>query len=149
MIIGRQPSGAYAALYNPLQWELTQVDTPNCRVLLSCSSRPERNLVIAVGAGGGVLHLENRKVETLTVGGQPDLVTVAIDVLGNEWAAGAGSIWAHRPGRAWKRVWHNSTWKAPFMSLLAEAGMTAAVTVDGGILECRSEVFDATRPALA
>ena len=61
-------------------------------------------------------------------------------------SVGAGCIWTNRVRRGWKRVWENSSWAPPFISLMAEAGLLVAVTVDSGVLECRSLALDQTRP---
>jgi serine/threonine protein kinase len=142
-------SGAqsFAAIYRPLDWDCESIDVPPGRALLACASRPERRIAIGVGAEGSVVRVERDKVTTHKIEGAPDLACVAIDVLGNEWAAGSGSVWASRGRDRWKRAWDNDTWQAPFVSLLAETGMIVAMTVDGGVLECRSSVFDPTKPA--
>ena len=148
LVVGRAVQGkAYAAIYRPLQWTLEPLEVPEGRALLAATSRPERRIAIAVGTKGALLRVERDRVEVQNLEGDPDLASVAIDVLGNEWAAGAGSVWGCRSRRPWKRLWENSTWQAPFISLLAETGMVVAVTVDGGVLESRATVFDPTRPA--
>lgn len=138
---------SFAAIYRPLEWDFEVIDVPPGRALLACASRPERRIAMGVGADGSVVHVERDKVTTHKIAGAPDLACVAIDVLGNEWAAGSGSVWSSRGRDRWKRAWENDTWQAPFVSLLAETGMIVAMTVDGGVLECRSSVFDPTKPA--
>lgn len=148
LLIGRSTAGrCFAAIHRPLDWSIVPVATPEGRALLSVASRPERRLAVAVGTDGSIVRVERDKSEALNVEGRPDLAAVAIDVVGNEWAAGAGCIWANRAHRGWKRAWDNSTWRPPFISLLAESGMVVAVTVDSGVLECRSLALDKTRPA--
>ncbi len=148
LVVGRKANGgAYAAVYRPLAWELEPLEVPEGRALLACTSRPERRVALAVGTKGALLRVERDRVEMQNLEGEPDLAAVAIDVLGNEWAAGAGTVWGSRSRRPWKRMWDNDTWRAPFISLLAETGMVVAVTVDGGVLESRATVFDPTRPA--
>lgn len=148
LAVGRSTGGrCYAAIYRPLDWSIVPIEPPEGRALLAAASRPERRLAVAVGTDGSIVRVERDKSEVLNVEGRPDLAAVAIDVLGNEWAAGAGCIWANRSHRGWKRDWENSTWRPPFISLLAESGMLVAVTVDSGVLECRSLALDKTRPA--
>jgi eukaryotic-like serine/threonine-protein kinase len=138
---------SFAAIYRPLDWALETVQAPAGRALLATASRPERKLAIAVGAEGSTVRVERDQISCHQLPDAPDLASVAIDVLGNEWAAGAGSVWSSRGRDRWKRAWENSTWQAPFVSLLAETGLVVAMTVDGGVLECRSSVFDPTKPA--
>lgn len=139
--------GAFAAIYRPLDWELEPLEVPPGRALLACASRPERKLAIAVGAEGSIVRVQRGEVSAHKLPDAPDLASVAIDVLGNELAAGSGTIWASRGRDRWKQAWQNTTWQAPFVSVLAETGLVIAMTVDGGVLECRSNVFDPTKPA--
>jgi serine/threonine protein kinase len=149
LVIGRTPQGkAFAAIYRPLDFDVTPIAVPEGRALLATASRPERRLALAVGGDGGILRVDRDRVEPVNVEGRTDFAAVAIDVVGNEWAAGAGCIWSNRANRGWKRVWENSTWRPPFISLLAETGLLVAVTVDSGVLECRSRELDVTRPAV-
>ena len=148
LVVGRSTAGgAYASLYRPLDWNVELLSPPEGRALLAAASRPERRLALAVGADGSIVRVERDRIEVVNVEGRPDFAAVAIDVLGNEWAAGAGCIWTNRVRKGWKRVWDNSSWKPPFISLLAEAGLLVAVTVDSGVLECRSLSLAATKPA--
>lgn len=148
LLAGRSSAGrSFAAIYQPLDFSIVPIEAPDGRALLAAASRPERRLALAVGSDGGIVRVERDKSEAVNVEGRPDLAAVAIDVVGNEWAAGAGCIWANRAHRGWKRAWDNSTWRPPFISLLAETGMLVAVTVDSGVLECRSLALDHTRPA--
>jgi eukaryotic-like serine/threonine-protein kinase len=138
---------SFAAIYRPLDWELQRIELPPGRAMLAAASRPERRLAIAVGAEGSIVRVERDQIACSKLPDAPDLASVAIDVLGNEWAAGSGSVWSSRGRDRWKRAWENDTWRAPFVSLLAETGLVVAMTVDGGVLECRSSVFDPTKPA--
>lgn len=148
LVIGRSTGGrCFAAIHRPLDWSIVPVEAPEGRALLAVASRPERRLAVAVGTDGSIVRVERDKTEALNVEGRPDLAAVAIDVVGNEWAAGAGCIWTNRAHRGWKRAWDNATWRPPFISLLAESGMVVAVTVDSGVLESRSLALDKTRPA--
>jgi eukaryotic-like serine/threonine-protein kinase len=147
LVVGRTPdSRAYAAIFRPLDFVIEPIQAPKGRALLAAASRPERRLALGVGSDGGIVRIERDRVETFNVEGRPDFASAAIDVLGNEWAAGAGCIWANRVRRGWKRVWENASWAPPFISLMAEAGLLVAVTVDSGVLECRSVALDQTKP---
>jgi hypothetical protein len=37
----------------------------------------------------------------------------------------------------WRPVWRDARWQAPFVSLMADAGVIVAMTADGGIVEGR------------
>jgi serine/threonine protein kinase len=148
LVGGRGADGrAFAAIYRPLMWQLDRVGTPQGRAVLGCAGRPERALATAVGGDGLVVALDAGKLSVLSLPGAPDLATVAIDALGRQWAAGRGYIWVQRLHGGWELVWQEPRWNAPFVGLLAEIGLVAAVTVDGGVLECRSSALDATTPA--
>jgi serine/threonine protein kinase len=148
LVVGRGTNGlAFAAIYLPLRWELEPITAPQCRALLACSARPERRLAIAVGAEGSVLQLDAAGIRPLLLPGQPDLASVATDTLGRQWAGGAGQIWARRQQGEWSRVWHDARWNAPFVSIMAEVGFVAAMTVDGAMIECHTQTNDLVRLA--
>ena len=139
LVAGRAGTGrAYAAIFRPLDLELEPLTPPNGRALVAAASRPDRRLAMAVGADGAVLRVERDRVEVHNIEGHPDLAAVAIDVLGNEWAAGAGSVWSNRLRRGFRPVWEDASWHPPFISMLAETDLVMAVTVDSGVLECRT-----------
>lgn len=148
LVVGRgQQGNAFAALYSPLEWELEPLDLPPARALLSCASRPERRLAIAVGAEGAVLQLDTSGVHPMLLPGGPNLAAVVTDTLGREWAGSAGRIWARRLQGDWACVWQDQHWQAPFVSMMAEVGFVAALTVDGAMIECHAESGARTRPA--
>jgi hypothetical protein len=72
--------------------------------------------------------------------GAPDLTAAAMDVLDREWVASLGKLWVRDPARsaAWQSVWSDPRWQAPFISIMADAGMLVAMTADGGVLEGRA-----------
>jgi hypothetical protein len=37
-----------------------------------------------------------------------------------------------------RALWANPTWTAPFVSVMADAGMVVAMTADGGVVEGRA-----------
>ena len=54
-------------------------------------------------------------------------------------AALAGELWYSDAGsRSLRRIWRDQSWRAPFVSIFADFGMTFAATADGAILEARS-----------
>ena len=132
--------------YSPLQWQLEPLNLPRSRALLSCASRPERRLAIAVGAEGAVLQLDSGGLHPMLLPGSPNLASVVTDTLGREWAGSAGRIWVRRLQGDWACVWQNEQWQAPFVSMMAEVGFVAAMTVDGAMIECHAESGARTRP---
>ena len=78
--------------------------------------------------------------------GQPDLSAGALDVLDREWVTSLGTLWtrAYSLGEAWRPAWADHGWGAPFVSLMADAGLVVAMTADGGIVEGRSVSRSAT-----
>jgi hypothetical protein len=63
-----------------------------------------------------------------------------MDVLDREWAAGAGQLFVRDPAADpnWRLIWADDSWKSPFVSVLADAGLVVAMTVDGGVIEGRA-----------
>ena len=70
----------------------------------------------------------------------PDLSAAAMDVLDREWIASAGQLFARDPASdpQWRLIWSDSSWNTPFVSIMADAGLVVAMTVDGGIIEGRA-----------
>jgi hypothetical protein len=60
--------------------------------------------------------------------------------LAREWVSSHGRLWVRDPEREteWRQVWAGDQWQTPFVSLMADAGMVVAMTVDGGIVEGRA-----------
>lgn len=147
LVVGRAESGAYAAIFRPLLWELEPLEVPSGRALLACASSTEHGFAIGVGTGGACIQLRKDSRRSTNIDGQPDFASVAIDPFGRAYAAGAGAIWAQRSPTTFSQLWQEKSWQAPFISVLADVGIVIGVTVDGGIVECRSAALDATRPA--
>ena len=148
LVVGRGVDGeAYAAVHWPLHWSLERLQTPKSRAFLACASRPERKLVVAVGTDGVVVEIENNAVAARSVPTAPDMVAIAVDTLGRQWAAGRGRVYSKRQQGEFTCVWEHQAWQPPFVGIMAEVGSIVAVTVDGAVLECRSHVFDKTTPA--
>jgi eukaryotic-like serine/threonine-protein kinase len=114
---------------------------------LACASRPERRLVVAVGTDGVVVEIEHNAVSARSVPTAPDMVAIAVDTLGRQWAAGRGRVYSKRIQGEFNCVWEHQAWAPPFVGMMAEVGSIVAVTVDGAVLECRSHVLDKTTPA--
>jgi hypothetical protein len=61
-------------------------------------------------------------------------------VLDREWVASLGRLWVRDPSRdqGWRAVWNDSSYTAPFISVIADAGMVTALAADGAIIEGRA-----------
>ncbi len=148
LVVGRGTDGeAFAAVHWPLYWSLERLQTPKSRAFLACASRPERKLVVAVGTDGVVIEVEDSAFRARSVPTAPDMIALAIDTLGRQWAAGRGRVYSKRFHGEFTCVWEQPAWQPPFVGIMAEVGSILAVTVDGAVLECRSIVTDKTTPA--
>ncbi|HEY6081430.1 MAG TPA: serine/threonine-protein kinase [Polyangiaceae bacterium] len=148
LVVGRGVDGAaFAAVHWPLHWSLQQLETPKSRAFLACASRADRKLVVAVGTDGVVVEIEDNGVTARSVPTAPDMVAIAVDTLGRQWAAGRGRVYSKRIQGEFTCVWEHQAWQPPFVGIMAEVGSIVAVTVDGAVLECRSLVLDKTSPA--
>jgi serine/threonine protein kinase len=149
LVVGRGVDGeAFAAVHWALHWSLERLQTPKSRAFLACASRPERQLVVAVGTDGAVVEIEHSGLSVRSVPTAPDMVAVAVDTLGRQWAAGRGRVYSKRVSGEFTCVWEHEAWQPPFVGIMAEVGSIVAVTVDGAVLECRSMMMDKTVPAL-
>ena len=120
--------------------ETTVLLTPRTRAFVAGASEQERGLALVVGSDGVALRIEGQEAVSSVADGSPALTTAAMDVLDREWVCSVGRLWVRDPGRelAWRPVWHDPTWQAPFVSMIADAGMVVAMTADGAILEGRA-----------
>jgi hypothetical protein len=145
LVVGRGTDGTgFAALYEPLDWELERIPTPHVRAFIAAAGLPARGLGLAVGAAGAVLWRENGQLSIETIGGKAgaDVSACAIDQEGRGWAAAAGKIW-RRQGKerpVWVAVWSDEHSTAPIVSLFAESDLIVAVTADGAVIEGRRGV---------
>jgi serine/threonine protein kinase len=132
--------GGFAAIYAPMQWETRLLPVPPMRAMVAGCSQPERNLALAVGSGGITVRIESDSATSSAVDAEPDLTSCAMDVLDREWVGSIGRLWVRDPQRDqhWASVWQDPRWQAPFVSIMADAGVVLAMTVDGGILEGRA-----------
>jgi hypothetical protein len=141
LVVGRRAQGGgFAALYEPMQWELKELAVPATRAFVNAASSLEREIGLVVGSGGNVLRIDGDGVTTSRVHANPDLSAGALDVLDREWVTSLGTLWtrAFALGEAWRPAWSDPSWGAPFVSLMADAGLVVAMTADGGIVEGRS-----------
>jgi serine/threonine protein kinase len=141
VICGRLTQGTgFAAIYSPMHWEVQYLPTPPTRALVAGASAAERGLGLVVGSHGVALRIEGQGAAVSIAEGTPDLTAAAMDVLDREWVASLGRLWVRDPARdpAWRSVWTDANWQAPFVSIMADAGMLVAMSADGGILEGRA-----------
>jgi serine/threonine protein kinase len=140
LVGGRGNDGrGFSGVYAPLRWEVDPLPRAESRVWLSAASRPERDLALLVGSHGAVLRRERGSASVSYLPAPVDLASVAIDVLGRAWAGGAGELWmAAGPETGWQRLWASAEWRAPFVSIFADAGFVFAATAEGAILEGRA-----------
>jgi hypothetical protein len=63
-----------------------------------------------------------------------------MDVLDREWVSSLGRLWVRDPERdqRWRAVWTDTSFSAPLVSIMADAGMVVALSADGGIIEGRA-----------
>jgi hypothetical protein len=142
LVSGRlSKGGGFAATYAPMQWEISDLAVPTTRAFMSTACSLEREIGLAVGSDGVVLRVEDGSTTTSRVHGQPDLSAAALDVLDREWVTSLGTLWtrAYSLGETWRPAWADTNWGAPFVSLMADAGLVVAMTADGGIVEGRSQ----------
>jgi serine/threonine protein kinase len=143
IVCGRLVDGSgFAALYSPMQWELTPLEVPQTRAFVSGASNVERELALVVGSNGIVLRIERDQCTVTVVPGAPDLSAGAVDVLDREWAASLSTLWTRdsRSGQAFMPAWKDEAFQAPFVSMIADAGLILAMSADGGIVEGRRVV---------
>jgi eukaryotic-like serine/threonine-protein kinase len=145
IIAGRLLRGTgFAALYQPMLWELNPFDVPSVRSFVGGAGSLERELALIAGSDGVALRIDAGVQQHSVVHGNPDLTAAAIDVLDREWVASLGTLWTRDPRRseAFRPAWSDESWGAPFVSLMADAGLVVGLTADGGIVEGRSLALD-------
>jgi hypothetical protein len=132
----------FAAIYSPMQWEIMPLNVPRTRAFVGGASNLERELAMVVGSSGIALHVEREQCTVTVVQGAPDLSAGSIDVLDREWVASLGTLWTRdsRSGQPFVVAWRDPAFQAPFVSLMADAGLVLAMSADGGIVEGRRSV---------
>ena len=93
-------------------------------------------------ASGVALRIERDQCSVSVVQGTPDLSAGAVDLLDREWAASLSTLWTRdsRSGQTLMPAWKDPAFQAPFVSLMADAGLIRAMSADGGIVEGRNAV---------
>nr|WP_275939256.1 serine/threonine-protein kinase [Polyangium spumosum] len=138
LVTGRTfDADGFAAIYDPLGWEVRRVKAPSCRAYLASATRSDAALGIIVGAAGNAVRFEGRRSTASVIGGAPDLSAAAIDEAGRVWVGSAGALWVQPPGAARWDDAHRVGWETPFISIFAHSGRVMAMSADGGILEGR------------
>ncbi len=131
----------FAAIYEPLKWQITPLETPDLRAFISSAATYERSLGILAGTQGVVLRVSNGQADVSRIDNESDLAAAAVDIQGREWVATSGLLWSRDPGQSsWRPMWGDSSWRTPFISLMADAGLIIGMTGDGGIVEGRRDV---------
>jgi serine/threonine protein kinase len=133
--------GGFSAVYSPLQAEVSMLEMPRVRSIIGGASLPERGTALLVGSQGLTLQFDGEQRSISMVPDAPDLSAAALDILTREWAASLGVLWSRdaRKGEAWQVAWLAPGWKAPFVSLMADAGIVMAMTADGAVVEGRAD----------
>jgi len=139
LVVGRTSDGhALAGIYSPLRFEIELMPELSTRALVSCSSRSERELGVAVGSQGACVRIEKGIRQVGQLPEAVDLASVTVDVLGAAWAGGAGCLWlGGGADGVWSKAWSSADWHAPFVSIFAEPGLVIAAAADGSVLEGR------------
>ncbi|MBI5532524.1 MAG: serine/threonine protein kinase [Deltaproteobacteria bacterium] len=143
LLAGRRVDGSgFAAIFAPLEFELTPLETPKVRAFLACGGHPDCEIGLVAGVDGAAVLRDDQRVWTETVAGHADLSSAVVDAAGGCWVGAAGRIWHREPGgpgeREWQSAWEDSSWTAPIVSLFADVGLVIGVTADGGVVEGRS-----------
>jgi hypothetical protein len=143
VVCGRLLDGSgFVAIYSPMQWEIEPLQVPRTRAFVGGSSNVERELALVVGSAGVALRIEREQSSLSLVQGEPDLSAGAVDVLDREWVASLNTLWTRdsRTGQSFVPAWKDPGFQAPFVSLIADAGLILAMSADGGIVEGRRSV---------
>lgn len=143
VVCGRLLDGTgFAAIYSPMQWELMPLTVPQTRAFVGGSSNMEREFSLVVGSSGQVLRIERDQCSVSVVQGAPDLSAGAVDLLDREWVASLSTLWTRdsRTKQDFVPAWKDVGFQAPFVSLIADAGLILAMSADGGIVEGRRAV---------
>jgi serine/threonine protein kinase len=142
LVTGRSVAGdGFIAVYSPLMWEVERKKTRPVRAFLGCAAQSDLGIGVVVGTAGTAVRIAGDVLTESTVPGEPDLSAVALDINGRAWAGSAGQLWVQQPEslERWVPAWSDSSFRAPFISVFADAGSVIAMTADGAIVEGREE----------
>jgi eukaryotic-like serine/threonine-protein kinase len=140
LVAGRKKQGgAYAALYNALDWDVEEIGVPSAvHAFLGCVARPRKTIGYCVGTQGAVLTRDGDTSSFEQVPEGPMLSAAALDPFGRAWAASAGRILIRDDVKGWVTTWSNDEISVPIVSLFLDAGLCIAMTADGAIVEGRT-----------
>jgi serine/threonine protein kinase len=139
LIGGRSRAGSgFAALLDPLQWDLTPLLVPANRAFITSDGTPEKGTGIVAGAAGHVVHVERTRTSVSRIPDECDVSAVATDVFDRQWASTLGRLWLRADSGGWTCIWQDPRWAVPFIRLFPDAGVVLALTADGGVLEGRA-----------
>ena len=105
---------------------------------MAANAHPDRPQAIAAGTQGTVLLVDTQGTQASVVVGEPDLTAATLDIVGRAWVAAPGRLWLRDSQRGWLVAWDNPAWRAPIVSIMAEVGFVAVMTVDGAVVECHT-----------
>ena len=137
----RSDGGAYAGLYQPLQWEITPLSTPAAaRTLLACAAQPNARRCLFAGLDGTVLQIDDGASRAEALPEHAPVGAASLDGTGRAWVASAAKIWSAAPqrGSPWMQMYANDELRAPFVSMHADDAVVRAVSVDGAVVEGRT-----------
>jgi serine/threonine protein kinase len=159
LVAGRKKQGgAYAALYNALDWDIEEVFDGRAvgprdgavpavvHAFLGCVARPRKTIGYCVGTQGAVLTRDGDNSSFEQVPGEPMLSAAALDPFGRAWAASAGRILIRDDVKGWVTTWSNDDLSVPIVSLFLDAGLCIAMTADGAIVEGRTSRMTSELP---
>jgi serine/threonine protein kinase len=136
---GRSRAGSgFAALLDPLQWDLTPLLVPQNRAYIASDGAADKGTGILAGAAGHVVHVDRTRTSVSRIPDENDVSAVAIDVFDRQWASTLGRVWLRTGGGGWTCIWQDPAWAVPFIRLFPDAGVLLALTADGGVLEGRT-----------
>src|SRR5204862_88345 len=79
VVSGRLATGlGFAALYAPLQWELSELEVPATRAFTGATGSLERQIGLVAGSEGFVLRTDADGLTTSRIHGAPDLSAAAL-----------------------------------------------------------------------
>jgi serine/threonine protein kinase len=142
LVTGRKADGTgLAAIHQPLDFHVELLDIPHTQALIGCGGQMDRGTAVAAGRQGMVIRVNSQGILATAVPEGPDLASAAVDVQGRCWVGGASQVWSLAPGvrGRWTRAWADPSWDRPIVSLRADVGVVSAISVDGAILEGRSD----------
>ncbi len=139
LVSGRKEGGAFAALYNALDWELEELDAPRAARAFICGASRPRKTIGYLGGTDGVVFVRDGDTQAVeTVPDKPLISAIGIDPFGRPWAASSGRVLIRDDLRGWSTVWQSQEMTVPIVSLFLDAGLCIAMTADGAIVEGRS-----------